>query len=139
MHDQLLKLREKGINTCFINSMLTKDSCEAVIANLSRPDCEYKVLLVSPEVVLSASLQTLIQKLKSEGRLNFFSIDEAHCIDTWEADLRPEYQELGALKSYGVPIVALTATATSVTVNEIKETVKLSSPELIYKATFCPR
>ena len=131
LHDQLIKLREKGINTCYINSMLTKDSREAVIANLSRPDCEYKVLLVSPEVLLSASLHSLLQRLKSEGRLNFFAIDEAHCIDTWGVDLRPEYQELGALKRYGVPIVALTATATSVTVEQIKETLKLSNPELI--------
>ena len=38
MHDQLLKLREKGINTCYINSMLTKEKYESVIANLSRPD-----------------------------------------------------------------------------------------------------
>ena len=48
MHDQLLNLREKGINTYYINSMLTKDSREEVIVNLSRPDSEYKVLLTSP-------------------------------------------------------------------------------------------
>ena len=67
--------------------MLTKDSHEAVIANLSRPDCEYKVLLVSPEVVLSGPLHNMMQKLKSEGRLNFFAIDGAHCIHTWRIDL----------------------------------------------------
>ena len=82
MHDQLLKLREKGINTCYLNSMLTKESYKSVIANLSRPDCEYKILLTSPEVLLSSSVQDLLQKLKLEGRLNFFAIDEAHCIDT---------------------------------------------------------
>lgn len=131
MHDQLLKLREKGINTCYINSMLTGEVRETVIVNLSRPDCEYKVLLVSPEVILSSSLQTLLQKLKSEGRLNFFAIDEAHCIDTWGVDLRPKYQELGELKQYGVPIVALTATATSVTIEQIQTTLKLSSPTLL--------
>ena len=131
MHDQLIKLREKGINTCYINSMLTKEKREIVIANLSRPDSEYKVLLVSPEVALSGPLHTLFQKLKSEGRLNFFAVDEAHCIDTWGVDLRPEYQELGALKNYGVPVVALTATATTVTVDQIKYTLKLSSPQHI--------
>ncbi len=90
MHDQLLKLREKGINTCYINSMLTKESREEVIANLSRPDSEYKVLLTSPEVLLNPTMHTLLQKLKCEGQLNFFAIDEAHCIDTWGVDLRPE-------------------------------------------------
>ena len=64
MHGQLLKLREKGINTCYLNSMLTKESYESVIANLSRPGCEYKILLTSPEVLLSSSVQDLLQKLK---------------------------------------------------------------------------
>jgi ATP-dependent DNA helicase RecQ len=131
MHDQLLKLREKGISTCYINSMLTRESREAVVANLSRPDSEYKILLTSPEVVLSSTMQTLLQKLKSEGRLNFFAVDEAHCIDTWGMDLRPQYQELGGLKKYGVPIMALTGTATSITIKQIMETLHLSSPELI--------
>ena len=131
MHDQLLKLREKGINTCYLNSMLTKESYEPVIANLSRPDCEYKILLTSPEVLLSSSVQDLLQKLKLEGRLNFFAIDEAHCIDTWGTDLRPKYQELGQLKKYGVPIVALTGTATSVTIEQITTTLKLSNPEVL--------
>ena len=125
MHDQLLKLREKGINTCYVNSMLTKESREAVMANLSRPDSEYKVLLTSPEVLMSPSMQTLLEKLKTEGRLNFFAIDEAHCIDTWGVDLRPEYQELGFLRKYGVPIVALTGTATPSTIEQIKETLGL--------------
>ena len=79
MHDQLLKLREKEINTCYLNSMLTKESYESVITNLSRPDCEYKILLTSPEILLSSSVQDLLQKLKLEGQLNFFAIDDAHC------------------------------------------------------------
>ena len=77
MHEQLLTLREKAINTCYINSMLTKENREAVIANLSRPDSEYKVLM-------SPTMQKLLQKLKSKGRLNFFAIDKAHCIYTSE-------------------------------------------------------
>ncbi|CAB4036497.1 DNA helicase [Paramuricea clavata] len=129
MHDQLLKLREKGINTCYVNSMLTSKHCKSVIANLSRPDSEYKVLLVSPEVLLSPSLDSLMKKLKVEGRLNFFAIDKAHCIDTWGVDIRPDYQELGKLKKYGVPIVALTGTATTVTIEQITGTLRLSDPK----------
>mgnify|MGYP002804405791 FL=1 len=111
--------------------MLTKEKYESVIANLSRLDCEYKILLTSPEVILGSSLQDLLQKLKLEGRLNFFAIDEAHCIDTWGTHLRPKYQELGELKKYGVPIVALTGTATLVTIEQITTTPKLSNPKLL--------
>ena len=52
MDDQLLHLREKGINTCYINSMLSGDERETFVANLSRKDCEYKILIVSPEILL---------------------------------------------------------------------------------------
>ena len=52
MHDEVLSLREEGVNTCFVNSMLTKAERETVIANISRIDSEYKVLLMSPEVAL---------------------------------------------------------------------------------------
>ena len=110
---------------------LTKENRETVIANLSGPDSEYKILLTSPEVLMSPSMQKLVKKLKIEGRLNFFAIDEARCIDTWGVDLRPEYQELGSLREYGVPIVALTGTATPLTIEQIKETLGLLNPELV--------
>ena len=82
MHDRVLRLREKGVNTCFVNSMLTKAVGETVIANSSRIDSEYKVLFMSPEVVLKNTTQELLKRLSSEKHLNFFAIDEAHCIDT---------------------------------------------------------
>ena len=131
MHGQLLHLREKGINTCYINSMLSGDERETVVANLSRKDCGYKILTVSLEILLKPSIENLLQKLSNDKRLNFFAIDEAHCIDTWGSDLRPEYQELGVLKQYAVPVVALTATATSVTVDLIKQTLNMQNPVVI--------
>ena len=131
MHDQLLNLREKGINTCYINSLLSSEQRESVIANLYRSDSEYKIVLVSPEVLLSQSLHSLMVELKSQGCLNFFAVDEAHCIDTWGVDFRPEYQEFGRLKNYGVPVVALTGTATSVTLNQIQETLRLTDAKYV--------
>ena len=131
MLDQTLRLREKGINTCYVNSMLSEEETRHVIANLSRVDTEYKVLLCSPEVVLGPEIQGLIKKLCAEKRLNFFAIDEAHCIDTWGKDLRQEYQELGLLKCYSVPVAALTATATKVTIAEITTTLRMKDPCIV--------
>ncbi|CAB4019317.1 Bloom syndrome, partial [Paramuricea clavata] len=54
-----------------------------------------------------------------------------HCSDTWGIDLRPDYQELGALRKYGVPIVALTGTAAAITIEQIKSPLKLLNPEII--------
>ena len=49
MHDQVLRLREKAINTTYINSLMTATEREQVIGNLARPDSEYKVLICGPE------------------------------------------------------------------------------------------
>ena len=131
MHDQVVRLREKGINTCYINSMLTNVEREHVIFNLSRTDSAYKVLLTSPEIVLRTDFDKLLEKLAIEQGINFFAVDEAHCIDTWGCDLRPEYGELGSLKKYGVPVIALTATATAVTINILSDTLCLKDSILV--------
>ena len=103
MHDQLLQLREKGINTCYVNYVLTKENHKAVIANLSGPDSKYKILLTHPEVLISPSMQKLLEKLKSEGQLNFCAIDEAHCIDIWGVDLLPRISRVGISLQIWVP------------------------------------
>ena len=76
MHDQVLRLREKAINTCYINSLSSETEKEMVIANLLHPDTEYKVLLTSSEIVASESVKKILSKLKCKNRLNFFAIDE---------------------------------------------------------------
>ena len=65
MYDQLLRLREKGINNCYINTLLSPEGREAVIANISRQDCEYKILITGPEIILSPQLKKVDEKATS--------------------------------------------------------------------------
>ena len=69
--------------------------------------------------------------LRKQNRLNFAAVDEAHVIDTWGLDFRPLYHELGTLRKFDVPFVALTGTATEATINEIKLSLVMFSPKII--------
>ena len=53
--------------------------------------------------------------LQMVGRVSYIAIDEAHCISQWGHDFRPEYRQIGALRSRfpGVSLHAFTATATA--------------------------
>jgi len=62
--------------------------------------------------------------------IKLFAIDEAHCISEWGHDFRPEYRQLQALKTLfsEIPVIALTATATSRVQTDIVEQLKLNQP-----------
>ena len=102
-----------------------------ILHNLRQSDCQYQFLFVSPAAVITAQFQSCLGYLNSIGRLSFFIIDEAHCIDTWGIEFRPAYQQLGMLRKYNVPVAALTGTATSQTVDAIKTTLQMSNPHIV--------
>ena len=60
-----------------------------------------------------------MQIMTANNTLAQFVIDKAHCIDCWGFNFCPSYSSLELLKDYGVPIVALTATATDRTLSPI--------------------
>ena len=59
--------------------------------------------------------------LLDRGQIALFAIDEAHCVSSWGHDFRPDYLQLAILGERwpDVPRVALTATATRATAEEI--------------------
>ena len=79
--------------------------------------------------MLTPALFELLQKLSSESLINFFVIDEAHCIDTWGFHFRPSYSELSKLQTFGCPILAMTGTATRRTEQVILNSLRLSLEE----------
>ncbi len=117
MIDQEKALREKGIRVRAIYSGLSNQEIEIALNN-----CLYgkvKILYISPERVSSKIFISYFEKMK----VNLIAVDEAHCISKWGYDFRPAFLEIATLRQYqpDVPILALTATATSEVIDDIQE------------------
>ena len=124
MKDQVDQLRANGIEADFLNSSQTLQQQQQVQNKLISG--QLKLLYVSPEKVMTNGFFQLI----SYTKVSFIAIDEAHCISQWGHDFRPEYTQLGGLKSSfpDAPIMALTATADYTTRQDILTHLKLQNP-----------
>ncbi len=133
MKDQVDALRLNGVKAAFLNSSQDSSAQQEVMAAIR--DGEIRILYVAPERLLQGSGQ-FIDFLKSL-RVSLFAIDEAHCISSWGHDFRPEYTQLGRLKSWfpDVPVIALTATADRLVRQDILEKLHIEHAE-IFSSSF---
>src|SRR2546423_13312135 len=92
MKDQVDSLRQNGIPAAYLNSSLSYSEQQAIIKQVKQQ--EIKLLYVAPERLVLPQFISLIKTLP----VNFFAIDEAHCISQWGHDFRPEYRKLTLLK-----------------------------------------
>jgi ATP-dependent DNA helicase RecQ len=109
MKDQVDALQAAGIAATFLNSSLAAGQSRPRLRGLHQG--EYRLLYVAPErLMLSGFLDDL-----QRWNVNLIAVDEAHCISEWGHDFRPEYRQLSQLRPLfpGVPMMALTATATA--------------------------
>ena len=127
MHDQVGALLEAGVSAAFLNSTLSSEESQAVEKSLLR--AETTLLYVAPERLNTPRFLALLDALLERGQLALFAIDEAHCVSQWGHDFRPEYRSLAVLAERfpGVPRVALTATADSLTRDDMVERLQLQS------------
>jgi ATP-dependent DNA helicase RecQ len=130
MQDQVAALREAGVRAAFLNSSLP--AAEAAAVERALLAGEYDLLYVAPERLLMPRFLEQLARLHAAARLALFAIDEAHCVSQWGHDFRPEYMQLSLLheRFSGVPRIALTATADSVTREEIVERLGLEGARL---------
>nr|WP_316773967.1 DNA helicase RecQ [Streptomyces sasae] len=117
MQDQVDALRALGVNAGFVNS--TQDFDERRVVEAQFLAGELDLLYLAPERLrLNSTLDLL-----ARGKIAVFAIDEAHCVSQWGHDFRPDYLALSLLGERwpDVPRIALTATATHATHQEITQ------------------
>jgi len=112
MKDQVDTLVGNGVPAACYNSSLGSDRKSTVLSGLR--EGRFRLLYVSPERLVGDGGETFINLLAGCA-VRFVAIDEAHCISQWGHDFRPEYRQLGRLKTLlpGISLHAYTATATA--------------------------
>ena len=132
MKDQVDAAVSVGLRATFLNSSITPDERRERIEGLHRGD--YELVYAAPEGLEAGAGAAL-----SGAKLAMIAVDEAHCISQWGHDFRPAYRNLKGLKErYGVPILALTATATLPVTNDIVEQLAMAEPLRVRGSFFRP-
>lgn len=120
-----------GIPATFLTSTTTGSMLRNILDDLYRVDPTIKLLYVTPEGLASegGQVHVALKSLHSRSLLELFVIDEAHCVSTWGHDFRLDYKILGRLRAQysGVPMMALTATATNRVRDDIVKCLKLKN------------
>ncbi|KAL6785285.1 RECQ1 [Auxenochlorella protothecoides x Auxenochlorella symbiontica] len=138
MQDQvqaLCMLRCGGVPASYLSSQQGVVETRAVFMELAKPNPSLKLLYVTPEqLVKGERLKAALTSLSNRGHLSRVVVDEAHCVSAWGHDFRPDYKQLGLVRSAcfpHTPLMALTATATP----EVRKDI-LSSLRMRYVCKF---
>ncbi|MFG2139492.1 DNA helicase RecQ [Streptomyces sp. NPDC048650] len=121
MQDQVDALRALGVRAGFLNS--TQDLEERRLVEAEFLAGELDLLYLAPERLRVEQTLSLLDR----GKVSLFAIDEAHCVAQWGHDFRPDYLALSMLHERWpeVPRIALTATATEATHQEISARLRM--------------
>jgi ATP-dependent DNA helicase Q1 len=138
MEDQLLAANKFGIIAHMLTGTSSKETTKTVHTTMVDKNTPMKLLYVSPEKLSkNKTIMNKLEKAHERGILSRIVIDEVHCASQWGHDFRPDYKILGILKRQfkGVPILGLTATATSRVLNDVKEILNIPKA-IVFKSSY---
>ncbi|KAL2161453.1 hypothetical protein VTH06DRAFT_8014 [Thermothelomyces fergusii] len=135
MNDQVAHLRRLNILAATFNGTISAALRNHILGAFHQPHPEHHIqlLYVTPEMITnSPAFRKGVQLLYQKGKLARIVIDEAHCVSHWGHDFRPDYKALGEFRRGfpGVPVMALTATATKNVMADIKHNLDMENCEV---------
>jgi ATP-dependent DNA helicase RecQ len=130
--DQVENLKAKGINALAIYSGMSFIEINKTLQNAAYGN--YKFLYVSPERLETKLFLEYLPALK----INLIAVDEAHCISQWGYDFRPSYLTIAKIREElpGVPVLALTASATKEVQEDICEKLLFKKEANVFQQSF---
>ena len=130
MRDQVANLQERGIHAAAVYTGMSYDKQRVAIDNCMYGP--YHFLYCSPERLESEEFRKRLADLP----IGLIAVDEAHCISQWGYDFRPSYLNIAAVRELlpDVPVLALTATATPETIDDIQAKLGFKEQNVLRKS-----
>lgn len=133
MENQESFLNGLGIGVLNI-SPYNASTIRQLVIDIINKKCDIKLIYLSPEKLSLPYLLKELHRLYKEGLWNRIVIDEAHCVSKWGRSFRNDYLTLSILREEfpDIPILALTATATSNTLKDCIQSLKMNNDTLLF-------
>ena len=130
MKDQVLALIDKGIDAAMLNNSMNYAAIRQTLIDTAAG--QYKFLYVSPERLKSNLFKEFLESLN----ISLIAVDEAHCISQWGYDFRPSYISIADIRVVltNIPLLAVTASATSVVRDDIIIKLQLNKPAIFQQS-----
>lgn len=138
MEDQIMALQALNYPVSMLSANATREKVNEVHKAMTEKGSKLKLLYVTPEkLAKSKRFLAKLEKMYTMGRFSLLAIDEVHCCSQWGHDFRKDYKFLGIMKRQfpEVPILGLTATATSRVVSDVQNILNIQGC-LVLKASF---
>ena len=127
MKDQVDRLRARHIPAVAIHSGLSPRAIDIALDNCAYGDVKF--LYVAPERLATEAFRLRVVRMN----VSLVAVDEAHCISQWGYDFRPSYLRIAELREKlpGVPVLALTASASKLVAEDIMRHLRFAEPHIL--------
>ena len=138
--DQMIQMRNLKINAIALSASLNYNQMEEMFNDiLNRRENSMKILYMTPEKYSKSNwVFGRLKNLYEENLIDRFVIDEAHCVSQWGHEFRKDYLELSQIRKFfpGIPLLALTATATENVRIDIIKQLNMDKKTLYFQSSF---